>query len=248
MWMESIIPVSGVKGHYTFSAVTSSVQMITDQLDDNDREEDLPDAIKATKSSKTGAIGNVVGVDGDGEGAIEVPMDIDQFLIGTSVSLSSKWKHSLLNTSTHLLPSGHVISAPTTVTSSESASKKLSSSKGKQTTCKAVVKSTSSSAAHKSKSSASRAEKISQTTILHGMQGTMNWVTDIFKKSVPWLFDFDAWNVQTCEDGFCLADQKKLVILFMKDPVTVQLIIGLEMRLSGRAGFQRCWRTDYFCW
>ena len=123
--MESIIPVSGAKGRYVFAAATtSSAQMITDQLNTSDgEEEDLPDAIKAAGSSRAGAVGNVGGVDGDGKGTVERPMDIDEVLIGASVSSSSKRKHSLLNTGPHSLPSSHAMSVPTTIASSEPASK-----------------------------------------------------------------------------------------------------------------------------
>ena len=66
------------------------------------------------------------------------------------------------------------LSMPTTITSSESASKKLNPLKGKQPAGKVAVKSSSSSFAHKSKSSSARVAKITQTTVLHGMQGTIN--------------------------------------------------------------------------
>lgn len=241
--MESIIPVSGAKGHFAFAAgMMSSAPIITDQLDGN-KEEDLPDAIKAAGSSRAGAVGNVGDVDGDGEGFIEGPMDVDQYpTMGASVSSSSKRKHTLLDTGTHSLSSSHVMSAPTTMTSSEPASKKLNSSKGKQPAGKVAVKSSSSSAAYKSKSSSARVAKVTQTTILHGMQGTMNRVTDIFKKSVTQPVDPQAGardnaldSLQTHEDGLSLAKQKKLVILFMKDPVIAQTynrLVNEDLRQS----------------
>jgi hypothetical protein len=77
--MESIISVSGTKGHNIFAAATSSAQMATDELDDgNGEDKDLPNAIKAAGTGKAGAVGNVGGFDGDGDGAAEGPMDIDQ--------------------------------------------------------------------------------------------------------------------------------------------------------------------------
>jgi hypothetical protein len=100
--MESIIPVSGPKGHHTFAV--SSARMMTNQSDDGE-EKDLPDAIKAVGSSQAGA---VVGA-----------MHIDQFPIKTSVSSSSKRRHSLINIDTHPSPSSHAKSAPTTIASSE---------------------------------------------------------------------------------------------------------------------------------
>jgi len=237
--MEAIIPVSGAKGHYAFAAATSSAQMITDHSDGE--EEDLPDAIKAAGSSKAGAVGNVGAVDGDGDGTVEGTMEIDQFLIRASVSSSSKRKHTLLDPGTDSLPSSHAMSAPTTVASSEPASKKHNSSKGKQPAGKATMIS-SSSAAHKTKTSAARTAKVTQTTILHGMQGTMNRVTDIFERSVTQPVDPQAGVqdealdlLQTHEDSLSVAEQRKLVMLFMNDVVIAQTytrLVNEELRRS----------------
>ena len=160
--MESIIPVASTKGHNVFAAATtSSAQMATDQLEGSNGEDaDLPNAIKAAGKGKAVAVGNVDGFDGDGEGAAEGPMDVDQVQFNNLVSTLSKRKHSdLLNTSIHSLTSG----VPTTINSSEPASKKLNSLKGKG----------KHNATMKSSLSAARAAKI-----------TMNWVTDIFEKLV----------------------------------------------------------------
>ena len=165
--MESIIPVASMKGRNVFATATmSSAQMATDQLEGSDGEDaDLPDAIKAAGKGKAVAVGNVDSFDGDGKGATEGPMDVDQVQFNASVLTSSKRKHSdLLNTSIHSLTSG----VPTTINSSEPTSKKLNSSKGKGKH-NATMKSSSSAA---DKSSAARAAKITNTTILHGMQST----------------------------------------------------------------------------
>jgi hypothetical protein len=215
--MESIIPVSSPKGHHTFAA--SSAWMMTNQSDDGE-EKDLPDAIKAAGSNQAGAVVSA--------------MHIDQFPIKTSVSSSSKRRHSLINIDTHLLLSSHAKSAPTTIASSEPTSKKHSSSKGKQLA--------GSSAAYKSNSAATRATKVTQNTILHGMQGTMNRVTNIFERSVAQPTDLQAGArdealdfLQTCEEGLSVADQKKLVILFMKDAVVAQTysrLVNEDLRWS----------------
>ena len=113
------------------------------------------------------------------KGVVDDSMDIDKGPIEASVSSSSKQKHSL-NTGTSSLTFGHVTSVPATfVTSFEPANKKLNFSKDKG---KQPVKLSSSSAGHKI--SAAKVAQISNTTVLHGMQGTMNWVTDIFERSV----------------------------------------------------------------
>jgi hypothetical protein len=255
--MESIIPVSGAKGHHVFvaSAATSSSQMLADELDISDGEkEDLPDAIKAAGNCKAGGDGKVDGGDtkagssdgkagnsddkiGNIESMLGGPMDIDQFQIEAlaSVSSSSKRKHSLLDIGTPSLSSSHATSVPTSSkASSEPASKKTNSAKGKnkQLASKQSVKSLSSSAAYKP--SSARAAKVTNTTILHGMQGTMNRVTDIFEKSITQPIDPQSGArdealdlLQTREDGLSLDDMRKLVNLFMKDIVIVQTYIRL---------------------
>jgi hypothetical protein len=145
--------------HIFINRINIPNKIVTNQLNSDEEAEDLPDAIKAAGSSRAGAVGNVGDIDGDGEGIVKGAMDVDQDpMMGASISSSSKRKHTLLNTGTHSMSSSHAISAPTTIASSEPASKKLNSSKGKQP-----------------------AGKVTQTTILHGMQGTMNQVTDIFE-------------------------------------------------------------------
>jgi hypothetical protein len=255
--MESIIPVSGAKGHHVFvaSAATSSSQMLADELDISDgEEEDLPDAIKAAGDRKAGGDGKVDGGDGkvgsgdgkagDGdykigniESMIGGPMDIDQLQIGASasVSSSSKRKHSLLDIGASSLSSGHPTSVPTSSkASSEPASKKANSTKGKnkQLASKRSVKSFSSSVA--CEPSSARAAKVTNTTILHGMQGTMNRVTDIFERSITQPADPQSGArdealdlLQTREDSLSLDDMKKLVNLFMKDIIIAQTYIRL---------------------
>ena len=74
------------------------------------------------------------------------------------------------------------------------------------------------------------------------MQGTMNRVTDIFEKSVTQPLDPQAGAqdealdfLQTREDGLSLTEQKKLVILFMKDAVIAQTynrLVNEDLRRS----------------
>jgi hypothetical protein len=69
--------------------------MATNQLNDSDGEDkNLSDAIKAVGIDKVGAIENVGGFDGDGGGATEGPMHINQVpyqvLFNASVSTLSK--------------------------------------------------------------------------------------------------------------------------------------------------------------
>src|SRR5882762_7864156 len=105
-------------------------------------------------------------------------MDIDKGPIKASLPSSSKQKYSL-NTGASSLPFRHATSVPTTsVASSEPANKKLNSLEGKG---KQIMKS-SLSAGYKIPSA--RAAKILNVNVLHSMQGTMNRVTDIFKKSI----------------------------------------------------------------
>ena len=256
--MESILPVSGAKGRNVFvaSAATSSSQMIADQLNISDAEaEDLPDAVKAARN--IGAGGGDGGVGGSGEindgrvsvdrkiscdkGVVDDSMDIDKGPIETSLSSSSKRKHSL-DTGGLSLTSSHITSVPTTsAPSSEPANKKVNSSKGKgkQPAGKQTVKSSSSAG---KKVSAARAAQISNATVLHGMQGTMNRVSDIFEKSVSQTTDphlaarDEALDfLQTREDGLTLDDKKKLILMFMKDVVIAQTynrLINEDLRQS----------------
>ena len=245
--------MSGAKGRNVFvpSAATSSSQMIDDVLDISEGEaEDLPDAIKAARNIEVGGNGKVDGGDGkagktgdSGVGNVDDkighgnkgpddPMDVDfnRGQIGTSISSSSKRKHSL-DTGTPSVALSNATSVPSTsLASSEPASKKRNSSKGKGK--QSAVKSSSSSAGYKV--SAARTAKISNTTILHGMQGTMNRVTDIFEKSVSQPTDphsaarDEALDLlQTREDGLSLDNQRKVVNLFMKDVVVAQTYIRL---------------------
>jgi hypothetical protein len=243
--MESILPVSGAKGCNVFvtSAATSSLQMIANQLNISDAEaEDLPDAIKAARNIKVGGgDGGVGGGDKINDGRVSVDpkisydkgvvndsMDIDKGPIKTSVSSSSKWKHSL-NAGGLSLTSSHITSVPTTLApSSEPTSKKVNSlkGKGKQLAGKQTVKSSSSAG---KKISTAKAAQILNATVLHGMQGTMNRVLNIFKKSVLQTTDphLAAWDdtlnlLQTCKDGLTLDNKRRLILLFMKDIVIAQ--------------------------
>ena len=206
----------------------SSTQIVINQLDSH--KEDLRGAIKAVGCSRAGAVWNMGDVNGDSEGIIE------------GLVLQSHHPANENNTGTQLLSSSPAMSVLTIITSSKPTGKKFNFLKGKQPAGKVVVKSSSSSAAYKYKSSSSRAAKVTQTAIPHGMQGTMNWVTDIFKKSVIWPVDLQAgaWDevldsLQTCKNGLSLSKQKQLVILFMKDPVVAQTynkLVNEDLRQS----------------
>jgi hypothetical protein len=186
----------------------------------------LPDAIKAARNIEVGGGDGGVGSGdkiNDGrvsvdrkisydKGVVNDSMDIDKGPIETSVLSSSKRKHSL-DAGGLSLTSSHITSVYTTsAPSSESANKKVNSlqGKGKQPAGKQTVKSSSSAS---KKISAARAAQISNTTILHGRQGTMNWVSDIFEKSVLQTTDphlaarDDVLNLlQTHKDGHTLDD------------------------------------------
>ena len=110
--MESIIPVLGAKGHFAFAAGTmSSAQIITDQLYSDDNEDCPMPLSKAVRSSKAGAVGNVDDVNDDGKWIIKDLMDIHQDpTMDDSVSSSSKWKHTFVDTGTQLLSSSHAMS------------------------------------------------------------------------------------------------------------------------------------------
>ena len=66
------------------------------------------------------------------------------------------------------------------------------------------------------------------------MQGTMNWVTDIFEKSVMQPLNpqsavrSDALHfLQTHEDNLSLDDRTKVVQLFMKDNIATETYVAL---------------------
>ena len=110
--MESIIPVSGAKGHNVFvtSAVTLSSQMMANQLNISDEEtQELSDTVKAVRDIWVdGGLGGGDGGANDGNkiddgrvcsvndrGAVDDSMDIDKGPIKASLPSSSKQKYFL---------------------------------------------------------------------------------------------------------------------------------------------------------
>ena len=147
-------------------------------------------------------------------------MDIDaQFRMPAPSVSSGKRKFSAFRNDTS---SVSLLSSEPTATSeasaSEPAGKKRSTGKVRQPR----------------KISARKAAEISNTTVLHGMQGTMNRVTDIFERSVMQPLDpqsavrSDALHfLQTREDNLSLDDRTKAVRLFMKDNIAAETYVAL---------------------
>lgn len=152
-------------------------------------------------------------------------MDIDtaQIQVPTLSSVSSgKRKFSALrnDTASISLLSSDPTATTTDMTSSEPAGKKRSTGSGKDRQPRKV--------------SAKKADKITNTTVLHGMQGTMNRVSDIFEKSVAQPLDpqsavrSDALHfLQTRDDNLSLDERTKVVRLFMKDNIAAETYVAL---------------------
>jgi len=86
------------------------------------------------------------------------------------------------------------------------------------------------------KTSARKATEISNTTVLHGMQGTMNRVAGIFEKSVTQPLDPQSavrsealhfLQTRHGEDNLSLDETTKMVQLFMKDSVVAETYVAL---------------------
>jgi hypothetical protein len=237
--LETILPVSGAKGRHVFvaSATASTSQTLANELGiTGDEEDELPDVIKAAGSRKIGGDGKIDGGDGkidggDGKIGDGNAMDVDEAPT-LSVS-SSKQKHSALLDNTPISLLSSEVTSPsgtTSMTPSEPASKKLSDGKGKQSAGKSALKISSA----QRKPSSSKVTKITNTTVLHGMQGTMNRVTDIFEKSVMQPLDPQSavrsdvlHYVQTREDDLSLNERTALVKIFMKDYIAAETYVAL---------------------
>jgi hypothetical protein len=151
--------------------------------------------------------------------ASQMTMDIDTAQIPTLSVSSSKRKYSALRNDTSdisLLSSEPT--ATSDVTTSEHAGKKRSTGKDRQPR----------------KTSARKAAEISNATVLHGIQGTMNRVTDIFEKSLTQPLDpqsavrSDALHfLQTREDNLSLDERTKVVRLFMKNNIAAETYVAL---------------------
>lgn len=180
-----------MKGKYVFiaSAATLLLQVLVGELGVSDEEGgELSDAIKAG-SSKTDGNGsdgkdntksNAGGVktgDDEHKTGDSNTMDMDRVEISTPSALSSKQKHlDLLGKDVLSLWSSDIMNTSTSSVGSSEPSSKKHSAKNKQMNSKP-----SSSVLCKS---SSKVAKIMNTTVLHSMQGTMNWVTDILEKSI----------------------------------------------------------------
>jgi hypothetical protein len=230
---QIILPVSGAKGHHVY--VASSTTGLTSDLLRNEIGSDDEAGYEASGSTKIGD-GKIDGGDGEIDGAsgkktypapkrfsvseLEDMMDIDTAQIASASVSSGKRKFSALLNDTSSIS---LLSSEPTATSdmttqagtSEPAGKKRSTGKGKDRQPRKV--------------SARKAAEISNATVLHGMQGTMNRVTDIFEKSVAQPLDpqsavrSDALHyLQTREDNLTLDERTKVVQLFMKDNIAAE--------------------------
>jgi hypothetical protein len=146
-------------------------------------------------------------------------MNVDIPQIPTPSVSSSKRKFSALRNDTSGISSmSSVPTATSDASSSQHAVKKRSTGKDRQPR----------------KVSARKAAEITNATVLHGMQGTMNRVTDIFEKSVAQPLDpqsavrTDALHfLQTREDNLSLDERTKIVRLFMKDNIAAETYVAL---------------------
>jgi hypothetical protein len=231
-----ILPVSGAKGRHVYMASSTTgltSELLTNEIGSSDEAD-----YEVSGSIRFGTDGKIVGGDGEidsGERTYPAPkrfsisemeamMDVDTAQIPTSSVSSGKRKFSALCNDTSgisLLSSEPTASSD--VTTSEHASagpagKKRSTGKDRQPR----------------KVSARKAAEISNATVLHGMQGTMNRVTDIFEKSVAQPLDpqsairSDALHfIQTRQDDLSLDETTKMVRLFMKDSVAAETYVAL---------------------
>ena len=150
--------------------------------------------------------------------ASQMTMDMDTAQIPTLSVSSGKRKYSALHNDTSdisLLSSEPT--ATSDVTTSEHAGKMRSTGKDRQPR----------------KTSARKVAEISNTTVLHGMQGTMNRVTDIFEKSITQPLDpqsavrSDALHfLQKREDNLSLDERTKMVRIFMKNNIAAETYVA----------------------
>jgi hypothetical protein len=230
-----ILPVSGAKGRsvYVASSTTGlTSKLLANEIGSSDEHEADYEASGSTKigdadgkidsdgGEKTNAAPKKFNI-GENREMEAMMMDVDIARI-SSVSVSSgKRKFSALRNDTSgisLLSSEPT--ATSDVSASEPAGKKRSTGKDKHCQPRKI--------------SARKAAEISNTTVLHGMQGTMNRVTDIFEKSVTQPLDpqsavrSDALHfLQTREDNLSLDERTKVVRLFMKDNVAAETYVAL---------------------
>jgi hypothetical protein len=200
-------------------------KLLANEIGTSDDEADYRDEASGSTKIGDGKIDGGNGeIDGSSASKVEAMMiDVDTAQIPTlSVSSGShKRKYSvLLNDASGISLLSSEPTATSDVTTSEHAGKKRSTGTGKERQARKV--------------SARKATQISNATILHGMQGTMNRVTDIFEKSVTQPLDpqsavrSDALHfLQTREDNLSLDQRTKMVRIFMKDNIAAETYVAL---------------------
>jgi hypothetical protein len=255
--LEAILPVSGAKGLHVY--VASSTTKLTSELLANEIGPGSSDNenYEASGSTKVGQCdGKIDGGDGKIDGGERthpgpkmfsvtemeaMMMDVDAAQIPTLSVSSSKRKFSALrNDKSDTSPPPSEPTATSEMTTSEHAGKKRSTGKGKQ-----PVRSAEKDKQPR-KISARKAADISNAAVLHGMQGTMNRVSDIFERSVTQPLDpqsatrTDALHfLQTRDDNLSLEQTTKMVRLFMKDNVAAETYIALV-----NTDLRRSWLAD----
>jgi hypothetical protein len=210
--------------------IPSATTGLTSELLDNEIEASLSDEADCGVASGSTKISDVK-IDGGeidgGERTHPAPsvddmnqMDVDTAQIAMQSVSSGKRKFSTLHNDISLHPS--LLSSEPTATSdattSERTGKKRSTGKERQPR----------------KISARKATEISNATVLHGMQGTMNRVTDIFEKSVTQPLDPQSsvrsealHYLQTREDDLNLNQTTQMVRVFMKDNIAAETYVAL---------------------
>jgi hypothetical protein len=247
---EAILPVSGAKGQHVYmasSTTTGLTSQLLAEIGTSDEHED--DYYVASGSTKIGASasdekingGNRQAINGD-ERAYPAPkgfsgvseveammMDVDIAQVPTTLSAASatgKRKFSALRNEASVMSSSPSTepTATSEVSVSEPAGKRRSTGTGHSIGKDRKPR----------KVSARKAAEISNATVLHGMQGTMNRVTDIFEKSLSQPLDpqsavrTEALHfLQTREDNLSLDDTNKVVQLFMKDSIAAETYVAL---------------------
>ena len=234
--LETILPVSGVKGRHVYVA-SSKAGLMSEQLAD---EIGISDEVEyeASGSTKIGD-GKIDGGDGeiDGEertypapkrlsvGEMEAfnsqtMMDVDTTQIPTLSVSSGKRKYSALLNDTSAIS---LLSSEPTASSDVS----ISDHAGKK-------RSTGRDSRQSRKTSARKAIEISNSAILHGMQGTMNRVTDMFSQSVTQPLDPQSairnealHFIQTRDDNLSLNERTTMVRIFMKNIIAAETYVAL---------------------
>lgn len=239
---ELIIPIAGAKGKRAFAASTaaSSSQMTvaTESSDEEGEKEELlyggvtPAAIG--KASEGSTADNMMEIDSIDDGNATVRQN------SSNSSGKRKLDHLLNDDSdarSYQSSSATVPPSSSSVTASESeppAKKKSSHSSSQSTSTTSVVK------------PSPKITKISNAVAMHGIQGTINRLTDIFERSVNAPLDpraagrSDALQLlQSRNDGLSVNERTKMVNLFAENHVMAEMYVGLvddELRQSWLQG------------